>query len=192
MSKTTIAKQLGIARSTLYYQPRLTIKDEQLRQDIMQVLHLHPSYGYRRLAIHLKLNKKRVQRVMQLFGIKPYRRRVQKPKYVKRVSLADSELPNLLLDYFPDTPSDVWVSDFTHIRYYGRWVYLATVMDLFSREIVGWFVSTKHDTALVAAAFFDALEQHSRPRVLHSDRGSEYLSQIYMELATNCGISMSC
>ena len=83
MTKTAIAKQLGIARSTLYYQPRLAIKDEQLRQDIMQVLHLHPSYGYRRLAIHLKLNKKRVLRVMQLFGIKPYRRRGQKPKYVK-------------------------------------------------------------------------------------------------------------
>ena len=51
MSKTLVAKQLGVARSTLYYQSRLAVKDEQLRQDILQVLHLHPSYGYRRLAI---------------------------------------------------------------------------------------------------------------------------------------------
>lgn len=191
MTKTAIAKDLGVARATLYYKPRLAVKDEQLRQAMLRVLHLHPSYGYRRLAIHLGVNKKRAQRVMQLYGLKPFRRRGKKPKYVTRVSLADQELPNLLIGYFPDTPDDVWVSDFTHIRHYGRWVYLATVMDIFSREIVGWFVSTKHDTALVAAAFFDALETHSRPKILHSDRGSEYLSQVYRELATNCGIDMS-
>ena len=63
MSRTLVAKQLGVARSTLYYQSRLAVKDEQLRQDILQVLHLHPSYGYRRLAIHLGINKKRALRV---------------------------------------------------------------------------------------------------------------------------------
>jgi putative transposase len=68
---------------------------------------------------------------------------------------------------------------------------VATIMDLYSREIVGWNISSKHDTALVAAAFFDAMDQHARPRILNSDRGSEYLSQIYMELAGNCGVSMS-
>lgn len=191
MTKAEIAKQLGVARSTLYYQSRLSLKDEQLRQDILQVLHLHPSYGYRRLAIHLGVNKKRTLRVMQLYGIKPYRRRGRKPAYTKAPSLANSELPNLLKDYFPLMPNDVWVSDFTYVPYAGRFIYVATVMDLYSREIVGWHISNRHDTALVAAAFFAALEQHSRPRILHSDRGSEYLSQIYLELATNCGVKMS-
>jgi transposase InsO family protein len=191
VSKATIAKELGVARATLYYQSRLAVKDERLRQDILNLLHLHPSYGYRRIAIALGINKKRAQRVMQLYCIKPYRRHGKKPPYAKRISLADIELPNLIKDHFPNLPGDVWVSDFTHVRYHGRWVYLATVMDLFSREIVGWFVSTKHDTALVAAAFFDALEQHPRPNILHSDRGSEYLSQAYIELASHCGISMS-
>lgn len=191
MSKTKAARELGVARSTLYYQSRLAVKDEQLRQDILQVLHLHPSYGYRRLAIHLRVNKKRTLRVMQLYGIKPYRRRGKKPAYTKAPSLADAELPNLIADYFPVGPGDVWVSDFTYIPYGGRFIYVATVMDLYSREIVGWHVSNRHDTALVAAAFFAALEQHSRPNILHSDRGSEYLSQIYVELAANCGVSMS-
>jgi putative transposase len=191
MSKGQIAKQLGVARSTLYYQSRLAVKDEQLRQDIYQVLHLHPSYGYRRLAIHLGINKKRTLRVMQLYGIKPYRRRGKKPNYARAPSLANAELPNLIADYFPVSAGDVWVSDFTYLPYNGRFIYVATVMDLYSREVVGWHVSNRHDTALVAAAFYAALEGHGRPKILHSDRGSEYLSQIYMELATNCGIEMS-
>jgi len=128
---------------------------------------------------------------MHLYDIKPFRRRGKKPNYTRPPSLADAELPNLVKDYFPDKPGDVWVSDFTYVPYGGRFIYLATIMDMYSREIVGWYISSRHDTALVAAAFFDALEQHARPRILHSDRGSEYLSQIYMELATNCGIEMS-
>jgi len=191
MSKGQIAKQLGVARSTLYYQSKLEVKDEALRQDILRLLHLHPSYGYRRLAIHLGVNKKRTLRVMQLYGIKPYRRRGKKPNYTKAPSLADAELPNLIADYFPVAAGDVWVSDFTYLWYRDRFMYVATVMDLYSREIVGYHISNRHDTALIAAAFYDALESHGRPNILHGDRGSEYLSQIYMELATNCGIAMS-
>ena len=191
MTKGAVAKQLGIARSTLYYQPRLAIKDERLRQGILQTLHLHPSYGYRRLAIHLKVNKKRALRVMQLYDIKPYRRRGKKPKYVKAPSMADAILPNLIKDYFPVKPNEVWASDFTYIPYDGKFIYLATILDLYSRQVVGWQISNHHDTALVAGALYDALEQYGRPKILHSDRGSEYLSQIYMELATNCGIELS-
>ena len=190
MSKLQLARKLGVARSTLYYQSRLDVKDEQLRQAILAVLHLHPSYGYRRLALHLHVNKKRTLRVMQRYGIKPFRRRGKKPVYTKP-SMADMNLPNLIAGYFPNAPGDVWVSDFTYLPYDGRFIYVATVMDLYSREVVGWAVSGKHDTALVVAALFDALEHHTHPRILHSDRGSEYLSQSYIELATNCGIAMS-
>ena len=138
MSKTSIAQQLGVARSTLYYQSRLAVKDEQLRQDILQVLHLHPSYGYRRLAIHLGVNKKRALRVMQLYGIKPYRRRGKKPNYTKAPSLADAELPNLIADYFPVEPNDVWASDYTYIPYEGKFIYVATILDLYSgRSLAG-------------------------------------------------------
>jgi putative transposase len=191
MSKTAIARQLGVARSTLYYQSRLAVKDEQLRQDMLAVLHLHPSYGYRRLAIALKVNKKRTLRVMQQHGIKPYRRRGKKPTYSKAPSLADTELPNLIAEYFPISPGDVWASDFTYVPYDGKFIYVATVLDLYSRQVVGWCVSNRHDTALVASALYDALEHYGRPNILHSDRGSEYLSQVYMELAVNCGIKMS-
>ncbi len=139
---------------------------------------------------------------MQKYSVKPYRRRGKKPKYNPTPRLIDADLPNHTKDYYPESPGDVWVSDFTYIPFHvnetrknggGRrgFVYLATIMDVYSREIVGWHTSTKHDTALVAAALFDALEQHGRPNILHSDRGSEYLSQAYMELAERCGITMS-
>jgi transposase InsO family protein len=128
---------------------------------------------------------------MHIYDIKPYRRRGQKPKYIKAPSLANSELPNLIAGYFPVAAGDVWVSDFTYLWHDGRFIYVATIMDLYSREIVGYHTSNRHDTALVTAAFYDALETHGRPKILHSDRGSEYLSQIYMELASNCGINMS-
>lgn len=186
--KTKLAQELGVARSTLYYQSKLSVKDEALRQDIYQVLHIHPSYGYRRLAIHLGVNTKRVLRVMQLYGIKPYRRRGEKPTRATSPRLVDAELPNLLAGYFPDRPNDVWASDFTYIPYNGKFIYLATILDLYSRQVVGWYISDHHDTPLVAAAFYDALEHYGRPRILHSDRGSEYLSQVYMELTGNCGI----
>jgi transposase InsO family protein len=190
-SATQLAEQLGIPRSTLYYQSKLALKDEQLRQDIHRVLHLHPSYGHRRLAIALGVNKKRVLRVMHRFDIKPYRRRGKKPAYTKTPSMADAILPNLTVDYFPVAEGEVWASDFTYVPFKGKFIYLATLLDVFSRQVVGWQISDRHDTALVASALYDALERHGRPKILHSDRGSEYLSQAYRELATNCGIELS-
>jgi len=189
--KQDLAKRLGIARSSLYYQSKRAVRDEQLRQDIYRVLHLHPSYGHRRLAIHLGINKKRVLRVMHAYDIKPYRRRGKKPVRATTPSLANAALPNLIANYYPVRPNDVWASDFTYIPYDGQFIYVATVLDVFSRQIVGWHVSKAHDTALVANALYDALEHYGRPRILHSDRGSEYLSQAYMELATRCGIELS-
>jgi len=128
---------------------------------------------------------------MQLHGIKPYRRRGKRPKREASPSLADAVLPNLIAGYFPVAAGEVWASDFTYVPYEGKFIYVATILDLYSRQIVGWQISRRHDTALVAAALYDALENYGRPQILHSDRGSEYLSQAYMELATSCGIQLS-
>lgn len=188
-SKREAAAFLNLPRSTLYYQPKLPAKDELLRQRVIRVMQLHPSYGHRRLALALGVNKKRVLRVMHVYGIQPYRRRGKRPK--REASLATGTLPNLLQGYFPNDPGEVWVTDFTYLPYQGRFIYLATVMDLYSREVVGWAVSGRHDTALVAGALFDALLWHGPPRIAHSDQGNEYTAQIYRELAERCGIRLS-
>lgn len=83
LSSKLRAKALGCAESTLYYKSRIQSKDEALRRRIEEVLREHKSYGHKRLARHLKVNKKRVLRVMKKFGIKPYRRRGRKWRRMK-------------------------------------------------------------------------------------------------------------
>lgn len=153
--------------SSLYYHHKQPGKDWQLKQQIETVLEEHPSYGYRRVALALKHNKKRVQRVMRLFGIKAYRRRGRKRR--RAAVSCGLMFPNLLRQTYPQHPDHIWVSDFTYLPYRNRFVYLATVMDVFSREVMGWSVQTRHGVVLVLHALFSALLHHSRPTIFHSD-----------------------
>ena len=73
VTKTAIAASAGISRTHLYYRHRLPEKDWKLKQEIELVLREHPSYGHKRIALRLAINKKRILRVMHIFGIKPYR-----------------------------------------------------------------------------------------------------------------------
>ena len=94
--KRDLAEELGVSRSMLYYRPKQPAKDWALKCEIEKVLRVHPSYGHRRLALHLGVNKKRVLRVMQLFGIKPYRRRGKKWK--KSKEKPENVVQNLLME----------------------------------------------------------------------------------------------
>lgn len=88
-------------------------------------------------------------------------------------------------------PGHLWACDFTYIWCMGRWYYLATVIDLFTRELVGWNISRHHDTALVLGALYDALSQFDAPMYLHFDRGSEYLSQAHLDVCESLNIIVS-
>jgi transposase InsO family protein len=188
-TKKMVAHELGIARSTLYYHKKIPKKDGVLLEEIRDVLRLHPSYGYRRIALHLKRNKKQIQRVMQSVGLKPYRRRGKKPVYAKPSTY--TAYPNLIKGWFPGEVGVVWVSDFTYLKFHGYFVYLATVEDMYSREVMGWHVSTSHDAALTSSALFHALSYHKAPQILHSDHGSEYTAKTYTELAGSFSIQLS-
>lgn len=187
-NKTLLAQSLGVSRRSLYYAPKQPGKDWLTKQQIEQTLRDHPSYGHKRLAKHLGINKKRVLRVMKLYGIKPYRRTTKKV-YKKP---KDSVFPNLLLSEDPQGNGDIYASDFTHIvKYENKWVYLATILDLWNREIVGWSVLTNHSTQLVMNAFLNAIHHHPPPRIIHSDQGSEYTSADYSTLVRSRGTLMS-
>lgn len=82
-TKQDLAKHLGLSRSSLYYRSKKLIADRRLKDQIEPVLHRHPAYGHRRLAMVLRLNKKRILRVMRKFGLKPYRRRGRKWRQIK-------------------------------------------------------------------------------------------------------------
>lgn len=126
---------------------------------------------------------------MQQAGVRPYRRRGKKPAYIKNTN--PITFPNLVKGWFPDREGVVWVSDFTYLKFHGYFVYLSTVEDMYSREVMGWHISTSHDAALTAAALFHALTYHQAPDILHSDHGSEYTAKSYLELADAFAIQVS-
>lgn len=187
-SKSQQAKELGIARSSLYYRSRQAIKDWQTKVLIEDALHDHASYGHKRLARHLKLNKKRILRVMHKYGIKPYRRHGKKYRKSKENGCV---FPNLLMSNLPSYQNHIWASDFTHLSWKGKTIYLATILDIFTREIVGFSILLTHSVQLVMNAVLMAVMLHGRAGILHSDQGSEYTSKTYVDLVSALGIKQS-
>lgn len=188
-TKQELAKQLGISRASLYYVSKQLPKDWELKRKIEEVLAQHPAYGYRRAAIALQINKKRIQRVMRLFGMRAYRRRGRKYRKIKRKT--SRAYPNLLKETIPLHPNHIWAADFTYLPYQEKFFYLATVMDCFTREIVGWALMNNHSVPLILQALFVALNSHSRPRIFHSDNGREYGSKAFISVLEELTIQIS-
>ena len=193
-TKTELAATLGVSRSSLYYQPKRPKLDIELKSQVESVMVDCPSYGHKRIAIELKLNKKRILRIMKKFDLKPYRRRPKRPYKPEDINKPVTKYLNLVKHFCPIRPGVVWVSDFTYIEFQARFIFLATVMDLFTREIIGFSIKRFHNKDLVIGALLDALAKTNSPPVyLHSDQGSEYDSNEYNKLCdtNNIQISMS-
>lgn len=126
---------------------------------------------------------------MKLYGIKPYRRRGKKWRKTKKNPL--TAFANLLLTESPQCSSHIWVSDFTYLPFQGNWIYLATVMDLWNREIVGFSIFNQHSSRLTMNALLSAVHKHPIAKIIHSDQGSEYLSKDYVFLVSTLGIRLS-
>lgn len=187
-SKTLRARELGVSRSSLYYKPKKPDKDWQLKCQIEEVLREHPSYGSPRIAMALKRNHKKVERVMKLFGIKAYRRHGRRWKKTRNIKVI---YPNLLLTIYPVYENHIWASDFTRLKFKGKTVYVATVLDLFTRKIVGLSVYTTHAVQLTLGAFMNALLNNPRPEIFHSDNGSEYNAETFSEALKTVGALIS-
>jgi putative transposase len=186
-TKTSLAKKLQVSRRSLYYTPTKDIKDEQDAQIVKQVIKTHPAYGHKRVALELHWGKNKVRRLMKKFNLKPYRRRVQKPP-VKSADygLADPKIINIytqcpMLNDI-DELGVIWRGDFTYIKYRGKFYYLATVIEVASRDVIGFAFSDYHDSELVVKAMQMALDNFSPPTFFHSDQGSEYRSQVFQRL----------
>lgn len=191
-TKTQLAKKLGVSRGMLYYQHKREALDEALKVKILEVMNDNESYGHKRIAYELGINKKRILRVMKKFHLVPKKRRGRKPNKPDDLEKPETKYPNLIETFCPIKPNVVWAGDFTFIKFQNDWVYLSTVMDIYSREIIGWHLATAHQTDLVIEAFLDALDRRKlTPVYFHSDQGSEYDSQEYLKLVENQGITIS-
>lgn len=101
-------------------------------------------------------------------------------------------IPNLLINTVLTRPNQAYASDFTYLPFHGKFVYLATFEDLFTREIVGWDVAMRHNAELVNSALDKSLNNNEEiPDFVHSDQGSEYRSQKYLQTLEICKIKPS-
>jgi putative transposase len=156
------------------------------------------SYGSRRMAKQLQaegfpVGRAKARRLMKAAGVT-----VRQPKY-HRPMTTDSRhsygvAPNLLARQFDvEKPDQAWVGDITYLWTAEGWLYLAVLLDLYARKVVGWAMSSHIDAALVQAALRMALgrRQPTAGLLHHSDRGSQYACQAYQQLLTNAGLRCS-
>jgi putative transposase len=189
-TKTALAKALQIARSTLYYVSKKESIDWLLKAQIENVLRQRGqrSYGSRRIAWLLGINRKRIQRVMRKYGIKPYRRHRKKWRKSKHIVIT---YPNLLLTVLPAYPGHIWAADFTELSWHGVTIYVATVIDLYTRKIVGVAISLRKGAQLTLQALWNALLYHPRPEIFHSDNGTEYNARVFIATLNDIGSLIS-
>ena len=196
-----VCATLGVPRSSYYHaaapSPMLS-SDEEIGVEIEGIFKRHRRrYGYRRIRDQLAdqgivCAPARLRRIMLEHGLKA----IQPKTYMSRTShgRADKPLPNLLLDQpLPEKPDRVWAGDITFIPTAVGWIYLAVVIDLCSRRIVGWALADHLRAELVGDALEKALGSHDTvpDLIFHSDRGSQYGSGAYRQILSRAGLRQS-
>jgi transposase InsO family protein len=200
----TLCRVLNVSRSGFYDWRRRGVSPRELRrQDLLaEIRKIHEqsrgNYGSPRIVRELRkngivCNRKTVEELMKENGI-----RAKRSKKFKATTDSNHSLPvaknRLKRKFKTKKPNKVWVSDITYIPTNEGWLYLAVFIDLFSRKVVGWSMSSRMTADLVVNAFRMGLfRQHRAPRMVHSDRGSQYASEAFRkELKShNCLQSMS-
>jgi transposase InsO family protein len=191
---TVACEVLGCARSSYYYQPVESPDEARLRGAIKTVTADWPTYGYRRITQQLRrlrwsVNHKRVQRLTRLMGIQA---RIKRRK--RRTTNSEHDFPrypNLVLDLEVVRPEQVWVCDITYIRLRYGFVYLAVILDVFTRGIRGWHLGRSLDHNLTLTALRRALAKHPAPEIHHSDQGVQYAAMAYTQVLQDAGVQIS-
>lgn len=183
---------IGVSTSSLYYKPKMPRaererRDADLRDEIERVRVEHPRTGYRRLLPYLHrrgvfVGETRLRRVMQKYSLQAKIRRA----FVRTTDSKHNHrvYPNLLKELTVTTINQLWAADITYIRIDNGFVYLAVILDLFSRRVIGWAISKNIDADLTVNALTMAIEKRKPAHscIHHSDRGVQYLCKKYIEI----------
>jgi transposase InsO family protein len=177
-----VCRVLDVATSSHYYRPARRDESE-LKAAIGEVAARWPTYGYRRITAELKragrrVNHKRVARLMAEMGLQAKDKRAG--KRTTNSAHDGPRFPNLVRHLAVVRPDQVWVADLTYIRLVRGFVYLAVVMDVFTRAIRGWELARDLDHSLTCTALQRAL-RCGRPAIHHSDQGVQYVAQDYLD-----------
>jgi len=173
--------------------------DDYLRKEIEGIILEFPFYGYRRVMHELRrrkiiVNSKKVLRIMKKYNLICRRKKLFKP--VTTQSDHDYKVyPNLIQDIEVTGLNQVWVADITYIRLEKEFIYLAAIIDIFSRKCIGWALSRDIDTILTLNALEMAISKRKsfgmNNLIHHSDRGIQYASNDYVNLLNKFGIIIS-
>ena len=184
---------MGLPRSTFYDAPAARPDDAEIVSRMQTICDEFEAYGYRRVGAELRhqgivVNHKKIRRLMRECDLQPKRRR-------RYVATTDSDhnspiFPDRARNRPVDGPNQLWVADITYIAITGGFVYLAAILDAWSRRVVGYAISRSIDARLAVAALKAAIRARKPPEgcVHHSDRGSQYASEIYRQLLADHGL----
>lgn len=196
-AKRQVCAVLGVSRASYYRRCKrqtrtVCAKRQRLRAHVKALFEASGrSYGSRRIKVALMaqdimVGRYQIRQIMRELDIRP----VWKKAFV-RTTDSQHKLPvaeNLLDQQFnPRQPNQAWVGDITYIRTQSGWLYLAAVMDLYSRKIVGYAISSRMTADLVCTALQLAIQMRQPPAglILHTDRGSQYCSGQYQSLLSH-------
>ena len=188
-SVSLLCDVIGVARSSLYYKSQAS-DDSELRGDIQGVCLRYTRYGYRRVLGRLQRKGYTVghNRVTHLMGemnllmgdmnlsVRPRRRRIR----TTRSDGSHPKYPNLLKGLAVIRPDQVWCADITYIPLANSsTIYLAFLIDVFTRVVRGWYLSRGMSEELTQEALARAFSTGHQPEIHHSDRGSQYTAHGY-------------
>ena len=184
---------MGIARSTYYDKPAISIDDTALVETMVAISESFEAYGYRRMRAALRhrglvVNHKKIRRLMRDHDLQPRQRR----RYVATTD-GDHDLPifpNLAKHMTPDGPNQLWVADITYVAIATSFVYVAVILDAWSRKVVGYAIGRSIDVRLTLAALRTAVEKRGPPPgcTHHTDRGSQYAAGRYRQALAEHGL----
>jgi putative transposase len=194
-----LCQMTGLNRAGFYRwrTPRQASSAEmEIRDEMQKIAVESPAYGYRRISAELQkrgfaINHKRVLRMMREDNLLCVRRRKFTVTTDSRHSLP--VYPNLASGIVPDSINQLWVSDITYIRLRLEFIYLAVILDAFSRRVIGWALGRTLEAGLAVAALDMALQERGpQPGLVHhSDRGVQYASQDYTGLLKQHKVQIS-
>jgi putative transposase len=184
---------LGVNRSSLYYEPIEPDAEQLALMRRMDELHLqHPAFGSRMLTQTLKregqeINRKRVQRLMQLMGLESV---APKPNTSKPAP-EHPVYPYLLRKLAIVRVNQVWAADITYIPMARGFAYLAAIIDWFSRRVLAWRLSNTLETAFCVDALHEALSRFGRPEIFNTNQGAQFTSGDFTSVLLDHGVKIS-
>ena len=196
----SIARQcelVGLARSSFYYDPVIPedkeyVEQVMLKYEVKQLYLQHPFYGYRRIcnALNRKgvmVTRKQTRRLMRKMGLEAIYPKPNLSKPCKGHKIYPYLLNGLQIAY----ANQVWATDITYIKLDGAFVYLAAILDLYSRKVLAWRLSNTADADFCVEALKEAIEVYGVPEIFNTDQGSQFTGNDFTEELESNGIQIS-